>query len=348
MKNYKYINSSDKIKKTILVYLLFWNKVLRNKIREYYRKKGFLDLLNLVNTKYKNDYVFFTRNGIGDLYFILSIMREFKKRHTGRIILIIDKPNLYDYIKSFNVVDEIIASKELKYMQGFTPLQRKVRKKQINYLFFPYRGKKPNFIFADSYCNLLDLPLNTKRVEPNLSKENIQNALQEYKKLNISPKKTIILIPESVMFDYRLLNTKFWIKLAQKIEQSGYNVVFNSKNKAFKNFKHTFLKINDFICFAQQARHIISFRSGISDLLAGMGIFQQTTLYPPFLEVIWANKYLFDNLCNKYHEKLHEDEFDNIFHIYSLNTNFPNSNISEIVLNHDNDELQKLLLKKIY
>lgn len=172
--------------------------------------------------------------------------------------------------------------------------------------------------------------MNAQRERPVISQENYKNANLEFKKLKIDPKKTILLIPDATMFNYHTISHEFWYNLVKNIENKGYDVVFNCKLKEYKKFKNTFLSVMDFLAFAEQIRHIVSFRSGINDLLTGVGNYNQTVLYPPNLEVIWADAIAFHDL-HKYHISKFDTEFENIFSIHSLNTPFNSNKINEII-----------------
>ncbi len=334
------------LKKLAYIAIFFDNKIRKQVIWDLNCKLIRL-LQEKYTKKYPDDYIIFSRNGAGDVFFVASLLYEFKKNHQGKIIYLTDKPKLKNFIETFASIDEVIADKDTKLFQIYAPVQRKIKKGQVNFLYFPYRGTKENYVFADSYANLLGVNINSKRELPQITEEHIKNAHQEYEKLNLTPGKTIILIPESVMFDHRILSPKFWKTLANMLKRQGYDVVINSSNKAYKNYKTTFLPIPEFIEFSKNARHIISFRSGICDVLTGCDIYNITSIYPKNLEVIWANKFMFDELLNKYHRQLFETEFENIFHIYSLNSNFKTTKINEIIFNNDENKLIECIMKQL-
>lgn len=316
-----------------------WRSVL---LKEYYSNK----IKYIIHEKYKDYYVFFSRNGVGDVFFAASLMHEFKKRNPGKIVYLTEKKSIAKFLKTFKAIDKVIYDKDFEKLQGMEIVQRRIKKEQLNFLYFPYRGNKPNYTFCDSYANLLNVPLDVERELPQISEEHIEIANKEFEKLKIKSEKTIILIPENVMWDYKVLKPKFWKKLADQLIKKGYDVVFNSKNKQYKNYKNTFININAFIYFSSKVKHIVSFRSGINDLLAGMGIENQTTIYPYNMDVIWANKFIFDELLNKYHVKLHEYELDNLMQIYSLTSIFKKE-FNEIIFDGNEDHLLTSLLKHI-
>lgn len=298
----------------------------------YYRR--------LAKTIYADSYLIYCRNGIGDIFFAASLMQAFKEQHKGRIVFLTEKPKLKEFLQAFPGIDEVLVDKEATF-QHLAIVQRKIAKGLLNFLYFPYRGNKPNHLFADDYTNLLDLDLHTKRQIPQLKKEHLNHARMEFDRLKINPQKTILLIPESVMFDHRTIKATDWIKLAKKLTKEGYDVVFNSTNSAYSGFKTTFLPILDSVAFAQQVRYIVSFRSGINDLFVGMGIHHLMAIYPYNMEVIWADKFLFDELLNKYHTHPFEHELENILNIYSLSSNFNCQAVQEVLYDGDIEDIYK-------
>lgn len=310
--------------RTTLAQIVIEDKLL------YYRR--------LAKTIYADSYLIYCRNGIGDVFFVASLMQAFKEQHKGRVVFLTEKPKLKEFLQAFPGIDEVLVDKDATF-QHLAPMQRKIEKGRLNFLYFPYRGNKPNHLFADDYTNLLDLPLNTKRQIPILRKEHFNHAYMEFDRLKITPQKTILLIPESVMFDYKAIKETDWIKLAKKLTKEGYEIVFNSTNPVYSNFKTTFLPILDVVAFAQQVHYIVSFRSGINDLFVGMGIYDLMAIYPYNMEVIWADKFLFDELLNKYHTHPFEYELENIFNIYSLSSNFNCQSVQEVFYAGDIEDI---------
>lgn len=319
-------------------------KILRRQLYSQYTRH----IINeLVREKFPNDYVFFSRAGVGDVFFAASLMKEFKKIHPGRVVYVTEKESIADFLRSFPSIDEVIYNPYLDGLQAVSYVQRPIATGQLNFLFFPYRGSNPNYVFADSYANLLGMPLNSVRETPILSPEDIQRATQEFSKLHITPQRTFILIPECQMFKSSALTPRFWQTLATNLANRGFDVVFNSRNKAYQHFKTTFLPLNAFVAFASQAKHIFSFRSGINDFMVGMGITHLTAIYPNNMEVTWSDNFLFNETHNKYHIKTKETELDNLMHIYSLSSNF-NVNIDEIIYDELSEErLMEALLQRI-
>lgn len=304
------------------------------------------EIAKLIREKYSDCYCIFTRHGLGDLFFLASYIKEFKKTHEGKVVIFTEKQKLVNFIKAFPSIDDVVCSDNYKYIQEIHFVQESLKKGKLAVLYYPYRGAKETYTFADNYANMLDVPVDCERERPVISDENYKNAKEEFERLKINPEKTILIIPEAVMFDYRVITPKFWKNFAKKLTALGYDVVFNSKNKEYRHFKTTFLPVMDFLAFAEQIKYIYSFRSGITDVFAGIGINNMTVIYPPYMEVIWTDPIGLD-LLNKYVEKPYDSEFDNLMQMYSLNTNFKGSNIHEFIYNFDDELTQEEFIKKL-
>lgn len=332
----------------ISLFYIFENKKkrkIKSEIRSIYRNSKKKQLANLICNKYSNCYCFFSRFGIGDIFFVASLLREFKKNNKGKIVYFTEKKGLVKFLQAFPSIDKVVYDKDIKFLQEEQTLQQHIAIGKLNKLFFPYRGTKPTYTFSDNYNNLLDLPLNSPREIPTISEGNYSNAEKEFKKLKIRKSKTILIIPEATMFDYRIIDSSFWKKLANTFIEQGYDVVFNSKSKEYRSYKNTFLPIMDFMAFVQQIKYIVSFRSGVSDLMAGMGNYNLSVLYPPNLEVIWADAIMFHNL-HKNHIQKCDNEFDNMFGIHSLNNTFNTNCINEIIYNYDDEGVIKQITNR--
>lgn len=340
---YKSIN---KILSSIISLMYCFNskkrRKLRDEIKNSYRNSKKQELSRLIQEKYSDYYCIFSRYGIGDIFFVASLINAFKKKNGGKVVYFTEKKRLIKVLEAFPSIDEVVFDKDLSFLQEEQNLQQHLQKGKLHKLFFPYRGTKETYTFSDNYNNLLDLPLDAPRELPEIKESNYNKADEEFKRLNIKPEKTILIIPDATMFDYRIIDSKFWLNLSKELESKGYDIVFNTKLSEYKHLKNTFLPVMDFVAFAKQIKHIISFRSGVSDLLVGMNISNLTAIYPPNLEVIWADAIYFHEL-HKNHVKRFDNEFDNMFAIHSLNNTFKRNDIDEIVYDYND----KILIKHI-
>ena len=221
------------------VYFFSDSRKIENKIsiRNIYLNKQKQKLYELIEKKYKNCYCIFSNHGIGDIFFVASLIKEFKKKNKGKLVYFTEKKGIAKFLKAFPSIDEVVFNKNFKFLQERQTLQKNCQKGKLNKFSFPYRGNKLTYTFADNYNNLLDMPLNTKREMPVISDKNYENAKREFEKLKINPQKTILIIPEATMFDYRTVDIVFWKNLARQLEEKGYDVVFNTKLTDFKKFK---------------------------------------------------------------------------------------------------------------
>ncbi len=322
-------------------------KTIKNGIKFIFRNEKKKILAKLIKEKYSDCWCIFPANGIGDIFFIAGLVKEFKKRNTGKVVFFTWSKKTIDFLKAFPSVDEIIFDKNISFLKYEHSLQKQFKKGELNRIFYPYRGGKKSYVFCDNYNNFFNLPLDVEREIPIIKEQNYKNAETEFKRLKIIKEKTILIIPDSVMFDYRTVDCAFWKTLAEQLEEKGFSVVFNTKSKKYKNFRNTFLPLMDFIALAKQSKHIISFRSGISDFLVGMNIVNHTAIYPQNLDVFWTpDGFNFDNIHKNYTFKF-DTEFENVFNVYSLNAIFKRKDIHEIIYNYDDDNIIKQIVERI-
>lgn len=319
-------------------------KKVKNDIKNIYRNSKKKELADFIKNKYADCFCIFSRYGIGDVFYTASLLKEFKQKNNGaKVIYFTGKSRLVKFLKAFPSIDEVVFYKDIKFLQDEQFLQQNLQKGKLNKLFFPYRGIKETYTFSDNYANLLDVSLEAQRELPVISALNNSVAAAEIERLCIEPSKTVLIIPDATMFDYKVIDSSFWISLANNLKKLGYDIVFNTKLREYKNFKNSFLPVMDFLAFTKTIKHVISFRSGISDLLAGTGILNLTVIYPPNLEVSWADNLIFRDL-HKNHVLKYDTEFENIFNIHSLNANFRTDCIQEIIYDYnDSDIIQKIM-----
>ena len=317
--------------------------IMRN-LKAVYRNSVHHDVAELIQKKYNDSYCIFSRYGLGDIFFFAGLAKEFKKTHDGKFVIFTEKKKLVPFIKAFPSVDEVVCIPEIKCFQEIHCIQQKMVKGKLLPLFYPYRGELETIVFKDNHANMLEVPRGAKFELPTITDKNYKNAEKEFERLKLNPQRTIVLIPEAVMFDHRTMPPQVWMKFADKLIQMGYDVVINSKDKIYKSYKTTFLPVMDFLAFLKQVKHTFSFRSGINDVMVGINITNLTAIYPPHLEVIWGDPILLWNF-HKDCKKIYENEFDNVFHIYSLNSNFNRNDIHEYVYNYNYDIFESDMLK---
>lgn len=337
--------------KRLISFVYAFSKTKRHRFRErldyLYSLTLNQNITKLINEKYKDYYVIFSRPGIGDILFIASRIKSFKQKHEGKVAFFTDKAHIADFLSKFPSVDsvEVIPQLNLLYYNRYI-IQGHLQKGKFNILFSPYTGTKKTYTFSDNYSNCLDVPLDTELEFPVINENNFKNANAEFKKLGINPQKTIVIIPDSTMFDYRTITHEFWTDFANTLTNKGYDVIFNCKYDKYKGFKNTLLPIMDFAAMASQVKHIYTFRSGIADLFTALNITNMSVIYPPRFEVIWGDSLFLCGL-HQHYEKKYDNMFDNIFYIHSLNSNFKRSDIDEIIYDHNEETLKNILLNRI-
>ena len=156
--------------------------------------------------------------------------------------------------------------------------------------------------------------------------------------------KTAFIYPEATSFVDNEIPNNFWRDLAVDLSSMGYDVIFNTKEKIYGNFKTVFLPMYQTIQLAMQCGCIIGMRSGLSDILAINKVKNHIVIYP-------QNMY-FKTITKEQQEQEFSRAFvieenktfeDNMYRITSLRM----FNSSAIELKFSNSELLKKNIKDI-
>lgn len=300
----------------------------------------------LINKKYKDAYCLFSASGIGDVFYIAGQLHEFRKNNPGRIVWFVCKKSIAEFLTAYSdVVDEVVYDPEMKILEGQL-LDKKISKGVLNLLFFPYWGSLPTYTFSDNYSNMLGVPLTTRKETPLIMTKNKAYAKKIFDQFGIEPSRTILLIPDSTMFDSRYIEKGFWLSLTDALEHAGYEIIINTQEKIFSGRKKIFPSINELISIATRVKSIICIRSGITDILCYKDCKQIFVVYPPRLEMIWKDQGYISFLHSNHAEKrIYPHDF--IFKIHSLGNISVDENIVELIYNYNNEEIIGKIIKKL-
>lgn len=339
--------------KIISYHILFFLHKIYKYLKEYIYKKRidrqvekFFQISVLINKKYKDAYCLFSASGIGDVFYIAGQLHEFKKNNPGRIVWFVCKKSIAEFLTAYSdVVDEVVYDPEMKILEGQL-LEKRMSKGVLNFLFFPYWGSLPTYTFSDNYSNMLGIPLTTRKEPPLTTTKNKVYARKIFDRFGIEPSRTILLIPESTMFDSRYIGKGFWLSLADALEHAGYEIIINTQEKFFSGRKNIFPSINELIFLATQVKSVICIRSGITDILLYKECKQIFAVYPPGLEMIWKDQGYINLMHSNHSEKgIYTQDF--IFKIHSLGNICGGRNIVELMYNYNNEEIVGKIINKL-
>ncbi|MCD8299140.1 MAG: hypothetical protein LUD39_05225 [Opitutae bacterium] len=123
-----------------------------------------------------------------------------------------------------------------------------------------------------------------------------QKIFDLFNSLSCEGRKTVLIFPHATSVPLKNVSDEYWVNYAKKLEQHGFNPIFNSKEK-FDSFNNIFLNIRETVIFAKLAGNIIAVRSGIIDVLLYFTRARAIVLYPnqpeldqeEFIENFWDN-----------------------------------------------------------
>ena len=332
----------------------FANKIFHILSKILY-EKSYIKIEKNIENKYKDYYIFYPILCIGDLLAVFKSLKAFKEKNNGKILVIFNDKNRAELASSYKFIDktEVLEKKFFIYSQyvrnkKFNP---KIELGKIHYINPDLIAKTGEKFHSLSELYDYSLGVNSEKTEfSNLifNQETIQKVNQYCKDLNLDLDKTIFLSPFANSLNYKILNKSFWLNLANKLKDMGFEPVFNCSDKSYGAYKTVYLSLLQTACFACNCHSVISFRSGLTDLLVTFGCKNVIALYPPLMDHpklgisqrnVWKSTYVFD-------DNLSDEE--NMYKIFSINSiTGEKSGYDEIICNMSNNELQDLIINKI-
>jgi len=263
---------------------------IRKKLRHY------LALVSLYSRIWslgfgKDDWFFFIDYGIGDTLFLCSLMKEFKRKNGGRIVLI-SRDSHEKIAKMFQDIDAYIPidSKFKKLNSKAICSSRVIRKGKI-FIPHPYSNSAlfimsemigyKDFNLFDMYRVILNLPVDSEMAQPDFSVHDTGPIKDFLYQNDCDPGKTVMLFPSANSI--KSVGKDFWIELILCLVENGFKVIVNSESKeGFFNHRNVInvnMNLTATVALCLVVESVIASRSGICDLLA-MGDKKITVLYP--------------------------------------------------------------------
>lgn len=283
----------------------------------------------------KNEYgkdVFIFLNPVkanGDVYITCRYLESYvKKNNIKNYVLVVIGKACYNVAKLFEIGNVEIASQEemellvrMERFVGGLKVKIKVMQPYIMYTNFlnnldGYKGLNFNDFFKHSLFELEDTA--KKRTPINLfDKKKLEKFIKEK---HFIKGKTVILSPYANSLPQ--MSWKFWSRLTEKLNESGYKVFTNSSGKnetIIPNSEPIFFDFCDAIDILEYAGFFIGVRSGLCEILSSAKC-KKIVLYP-------------DKACR----------FCKVINVYGLK----NMGLSEDVIEIEADDNIEILLEQV-
>ena len=341
-------------------------KSLRDKIRNNTYKKQKDISIKKLKKMYPNSIFFWLPiGGVGEFTEIICSMKPFKEKINKNIVLLTNKKLERDVI---SLIDENIVKCYYEDVLYFDV--SKVRDETLylednlssDKIYPAYKYANENFIKRDSITGFLkdyyhlDQDVEINRITPVRPKNKDKNFL-ELEKI-FKNKKTIFIFPEANTYDYTIITKEVWIDIAKKLTNDGYTCIFNSKEK-YGDFINVFLDIKETLYLASLANSIITFRSGIAELLAISTTCNMIVAYPNGKEYFFIKeslrlfgtsdnyrKFLSSEKC-PYILNKNQDLIKSFFEFDSVQKHFNKKNCQNYIYDFDDDDFYKFIINNI-
>lgn len=285
---------------------------------EYFFRKEILcesDLIYRFSIFDDNSEIFYPPQGLGDILFVCSLMKEYKKINPEkRVIICVTKQHFYDLAKLYKEdVDEVIFYKEHFSIEK---MEDKIYKDKTFYEIYHS---------VESFKYLFTKALGMKNES--------QFCYPEIEKIeDNSLKNTILIAPDTVSCP-KIIDDDFWLNIADELSKKGIKVMFNCVDeKRFVNYEKVFLDIKTTIQKVNNMKAFISYRSGLADVI---GAFCRET--PQF--VVYPS----ENIPNLGNFSTEKEGVEAYFEFCSIKKNFDNDFVNEYIYE---DNMMDMLVKK--
>lgn len=213
--------------------------------------------------------------GFGDTLYLLGYIGEYVKKWNIKegVCVIIKRTHkfiadMYPYIES-KIADDNLVDKLNKYMI----VHQLWRLDNFLYGHFEKNEdgtlSKDTAIFAwttmlEQYCRLVcDIPISSKFLPPKID---FDTKKRKYDNLNWE--RTIFLLPLATTCEK--FDKDFWKIVIEKIKKEGFGVVVNmpSRMQWIMGVMQIYESVEDTLFYCSKSRAVISYRSGMTDLIA--------------------------------------------------------------------------------
>lgn len=331
----------------IFIWNRSWRKALKAKLHALISK----EIIKQIEEKHKDYWIFFPRWSFGDIALCASYVNAFKQKFGGKVLMLTIYKTQADFIELYPSIDKALWIEDDRlsnYLDSIDLTKQTLQKGQLYVMFAPYiSAEKKCNDFGEDYRNFLNIDNSVSKEKFQVNENDRNIAYKKFKELKLKKNKTIFLAPHSVTFNSKDLSTNFWETLADKFINLGYCVIFNSDYEPYKKYGQIFLPITQTIPFLELCKATITFRSGLSDIIALSGTKNMSVIYPHDLKYSY---YDIDTQIKKFKKSYAWDTAksneDNLFRIHSLNNVFNRSDIDEIIFNQNESELISYLIEK--
>lgn len=262
---------------TFWIPLKSWRKKCRNKLMNLFVSKA---LIRKIREKYPEGILFLSPHaGIGEFVQSLCLMRALKNKISEQIVIITAKKTEQDICKLYRQTVSCYYDPDVKIYETsdmIFPLQ-----KGKIYPFYrlpkPMATKRAKDI--DFLKDFFQLPQNIRieKIQPKRP-ETVNDNLKKLEDIFLN-RKTILIFPEANTYDSSVITKEVWLDAAKKLQAKGYTCIFNSQH-SFEGFLSIFLPIDETVYLSSLATAIITFRSGLSELIALATACKMLVIYP--------------------------------------------------------------------
>lgn len=288
--------------KHIIKLLTFWIPVKkwRKKARNYLQRLSLQQIILYYYLFQKNTVCIVSVDGMGDYIYLFGYMNEFKKIHNIKRLIFIARTKHQKFLaEKISAFDKVVLYEKFNVFSITSHSKYTFEKLFIGNFFQPeiYKHIPDKKCCAlDGLKYLLDIEQDTELELDELKYEDAERKKKIETELAIFPKgKTVLISTQSVSCPTKIPDD-FWINIANFLKKNGYQVLFNTQEKTFHNYRTIYPSKEDLKYYTDYFGYFISLRSGITDLVAVTSKAKNIVIYP----TQFSSKEIYDILISAY------------------------------------------------
>ena len=241
---------------------------------------------------------FLFHEGLGESTAIFFLLKEYRKPRDKKILMLCYHPMREELMRACPYVDAVMKVNQVvfDYLTAYYADKYGMKKvftahslpkilEMKKFLALEYGRQSatiPDIVFRD----FLEISpsIEFKKYPVHIPETAVARANEIFYQLNLTKGKAIFIVTNGLYFGGLSHHNDFWLRLARRLSNEGYGVIFNGQDKFFSEFKSVFLSFFETVEFVKLCGNIVSIPTGFVEAVAAF-----STVEPLELQCIFPN-----------------------------------------------------------
>ena len=308
---------------------------------------------------------FLFHEGLGESMALFFWMKEYRKKHDKKILMLCVHPLREEMMRNCPYVDAVVKVPPQIFDYLAIYLADQYNMKKVLTAHFSTKTIKTKQKLQPWELKTYGIPgtirdflgINPKiKFEPypvKLPESAIAKATEIFQSMNLTRGKTILIVTEGYAFSGLQHHNDFWARFANYMSDKGYEVLTNGNKEEIPGCRNVFMSLFETTAFAGMCGHIVSCPTGFVEALCTFNTADKMTLqviFPGNHDIYWRRPNFINLVAyiesNRYFGRKSADNAVNEY-LYQVNQYIsPNTDFSVLKWGDNIDE-DNLLIEQI-